>query len=67
MNKDEAKGKFDEVKGKVKQGVGDLTDDQDLKDEGAADEAGGKVQGGFGKVRRKVGDAIEDVGKNVKR
>ncbi len=67
MNKDEAKGKFDEVKGKVKQSVGDLTDDQDLKDEGAADEAGGKVQGGFGKARRKVGDALEDVGKNVKR
>jgi uncharacterized protein YjbJ (UPF0337 family) len=67
MNKDEAKGKFDEVKGKVKQGVGDLTDDQDLKDEGAADELGGKVQGGYGKARRKVGDAIEDVGKDVKR
>jgi uncharacterized protein YjbJ (UPF0337 family) len=67
MNKDEAQGKFDEVKGKVKQGVGDLTDDEDLKNEGAADELGGKVQGGYGKARRKIGDAIEDVGKDVKR
>jgi uncharacterized protein YjbJ (UPF0337 family) len=67
MNKDEVKGKLDEVKGRVKQGVGDLTDDEKLKDEGAADELGGKVQGGFGKARRKVGDAIEDMGKDVKR
>jgi len=67
MNKDEAKGKLDEIKGRVKQGVGDLTDDQDLKNEGAADELGGKIQSGIGKARRKVGDAIEDVGKNVKR
>jgi len=37
-------GKMDEVKGKVKQAAGDLSDDKDLKSEGKADETGGKVK-----------------------
>jgi uncharacterized protein YjbJ (UPF0337 family) len=67
MNKDEFEGKADQIKGRVKQGVGDLTDDDRLKDEGVADEASGQVQEGFGKARRKVGDAIEDLGEKLKR
>jgi uncharacterized protein YjbJ (UPF0337 family) len=67
MNRDELEGKMDEVKGKVKQGVGRATDDERLEDEGVADEASGKVQGGLGKARRKVGEAIEDIGEDVKR
>lgn len=47
MNRDELEGKKDEIKGKVKQGVGDLTDNERLHDEGVADEASGKVQGGL--------------------
>lgn len=66
MNRDELEGKLDEAKGKVKQGVGDLTDNERLHDEGVADEASGKVQGGLGKARRKVGEAIEDVGDRLK-
>jgi uncharacterized protein YjbJ (UPF0337 family) len=67
MNQDELKGKADQVKGKVKQAVGDLTDDPELHGEGRADEAAGKVQQGIGTARRKVGEAIEDVGKTLKR
>jgi uncharacterized protein YjbJ (UPF0337 family) len=67
MNRDELDGKVDEVKGKVKQGVGRATDNPELHDEGVADEASGKVQGGLGKARRKVGEAIEDIGEDVKR
>lgn len=67
MNKDELDGKMDQVKGKVKQGVGDATDNERLHDEGVADEAGGEVQEGFGRGRRKVGDAIKDLGDNIKR
>jgi uncharacterized protein YjbJ (UPF0337 family) len=37
-------GKLDEMKGRVKEAVGDLTDDQDLKDSGEADKAAGKVK-----------------------
>ena len=67
MNKDELDGKAEALKGRVKQGVGDLTDNDKLHDEGVADQAAGKVQEGFGKARRKVGDAIEDVGDKIKK
>jgi uncharacterized protein YjbJ (UPF0337 family) len=67
MNRDELEGKADQLKGKVKQGVGDLTDNDRLHDEGVADEAAGDVQEGYGKARRKVGEAIEDLGENIKK
>ena len=37
-------GTIDETKGRVKEAVGDLTDDQKLKDEGKVDRASGKVK-----------------------
>jgi uncharacterized protein YjbJ (UPF0337 family) len=67
MNRDEIDGKADQLKGKIKQAAGDLTDDAELHDEGVADEAAGNVQEGFGRGRRKVGDAIEDIGEKIKR
>ena len=67
MNKDELKGKFEQVKGKAKQTVGDLTDDEDLYGEGQADEAKGELREGTGRVRRKIGEVIEDAGKKLKR
>jgi uncharacterized protein YjbJ (UPF0337 family) len=67
MNQDELKGKADQLKGRVKQGVGDLTDNERLHDEGVADEAGGDVQEGLGRARRKVGETIEDIGEDIKR
>lgn len=66
-NKDEAKGRADQIKGKVKQGVGDMTDDERLRDEGEADEAAGKVQEGIGKARRKVGETLNDLGDKIGR
>ena len=56
MNRDEFDGKTEQVKGKIKQGVGDLTDNERLHDEGVADEA-----------KRKVGEAIEDLGDKIKK
>jgi uncharacterized protein YjbJ (UPF0337 family) len=67
MNRDEFEGKGDQLKGKIKQAAGDLTDDEQLHDEGVADEAAGDVQEGFGRGRRKVGEAIEDLGDKIKR
>ncbi len=67
MNRDELNGKTDQLKGKLKQATGDLTDNQKLHDEGVADEAAGKVEEGFGRGRRKVGEAIEDLGEKLKR
>jgi len=66
-NNDEVKGKADQAKGRVKEAVGDLKNDQQLHDEGVADEAAGRVQESFGKGKRKVGEAIEDLGKDVKK
>ncbi len=67
MNRDEIDGKGEQIKGKVKKGVGDLTGDEKLRNEGVADEAAGDVQEGFGRGRRKVGEAIEDLGDKLKR
>ena len=67
MNKDEFDGKVEQAKGKLKQAAGDLTDDQQLHDEGVADEVAGDVQEGFGRGRRKVGEAIEDLGESLKK
>jgi len=66
MNKDEVRGKVDRLKGRVKQDVGDLTNDQQLHDEGVADEAAGNVEEGFGKARRKVGEALHEVAHKIK-
>jgi uncharacterized protein YjbJ (UPF0337 family) len=66
-NKDEIEGKFDQAKGKVKEGVGRAVDDRELENEGRADNTGGKVQEGFGTARRKVGEAIDDIGDAIKR
>ena len=67
MNRDELEGKGEQIKGKVKQAAGDLTDNEQLHGEGVADEAAGNVQEGFGTARRKVGEAIEDLGDKIKR
>ena len=67
MNRDELNGKGEQLKGKLKQAAGDLTDNERLHDEGVADEASGDVQEGFGRGRRKVGEAIEDLGNKLKR
>ena len=66
-NQDELKGKAREATGKVKQVVGDATDNESLVGEGIADEVIGKTQEGFGKARRKAGDAIEELGEDLKR
>jgi uncharacterized protein YjbJ (UPF0337 family) len=67
MNRDELEGKKESLKGKAKQAVGDLTDNERLHDEGVADEAAGDTQEAIGRGRRKVGEAIEDLGEKIKR
>jgi uncharacterized protein YjbJ (UPF0337 family) len=67
MNRDELEGKAEQIKGKMKQAAGDLTDDEQLHGEGVEDEAAGNVQEGYGKIRRKAGEAIEDLGNKLKR
>jgi uncharacterized protein YjbJ (UPF0337 family) len=67
MNRDELEGQARQVKGKVKKAAGDLSDNERLHDEGAADEVVGEAQESVGRARRKIGEAIEDFGEDLKR
>jgi uncharacterized protein YjbJ (UPF0337 family) len=66
MNRNEIDGKVDQLKGNIKEKVGEATDNERLRDEGVADQAAGEVEEGFGKARRKVGDALHDVAHKIK-
>lgn len=55
---DKAKGLGNEVAGKVKQGVGDATDDPMLEQEGRAQERRGEAQNLKGKVKGALGDKV---------
>ena len=50
--KDQAKGKFHEVKGKVKEKVGRATNNPHLEAEGQDEKIGGKVQKKIGQVEK---------------
>ncbi|HET7489350.1 MAG TPA: CsbD family protein [Acidimicrobiales bacterium] len=50
---------FDEMKGRVKEAAGDLTDDERLEREGKVDKTTGKVKEGVGNVADKVKDALD--------
>jgi uncharacterized protein YjbJ (UPF0337 family) len=51
-------GEVDRAKGHVKQAVGELTGDEDLKREGEIDESSGKAQEAVGKVADKAKDMV---------
>ncbi len=53
--KDKAKGKFHEVKGKVKEKVGQVTNDPDLEAEGQGEKIGGKILKKIGQVEKVLG------------
>ena len=61
-NSDGMEGKFDRAKGKVKEGFGDLTDNERLQAEGEADQVEGATQETWGKFKRGVGDTVDAVG-----
>jgi uncharacterized protein YjbJ (UPF0337 family) len=49
---------IDDVKGRVKEAAGDLTDDDGLKREGKVDQVSDKVKGAVDDVKDKVGDIL---------
>jgi uncharacterized protein YjbJ (UPF0337 family) len=53
---DKLDGSFHELKGTIKEGIGNLTNDRDLKAEGKAEKKAGKVQ-------QRIGHAKESVAK----
>lgn len=52
-------GEFDQLKGRVKQAAGDLTDDKDMKREGQKDELAGKTKDKVDKVADKVREGVD--------
>jgi uncharacterized protein YjbJ (UPF0337 family) len=49
----------DQAKGRIKQAVGDLTDNKDLKREGKADEHAGKAKQAVSDVKEKADHLID--------
>jgi uncharacterized protein YjbJ (UPF0337 family) len=49
---------MDDAKGRVKEAAGDLTDNEDLKNEGKVDRASGKVKDTVGGVADKAKDLL---------
>jgi len=56
---DKAKGTANQAIGKVKQGVGEATDDPALKGEGKVQEAKGDLQKGIGKAKDAIKKAAD--------
>jgi uncharacterized protein YjbJ (UPF0337 family) len=50
----EIAGKIHEVKGKIKEKVGHLTNDPDLEAEGVGEQVGGKVQKKIGQLEKVI-------------
>lgn len=55
---DKFDNKAEEISGKAKETVGDVTDDDELKAEGSADEVKSKA--------KQAGEKVKDLGKDVK-
>lgn len=59
--------RMDDVKGRVKQAAGDLTDDEDLKREGRVDQAGAKVKGKLKDAQQEGADLVDEAKKKLHR
>lgn len=61
MNTTSLKGKWNEVKGKLKQEYADLTDDDLLYEEGKEDEFYGRIQQKVGKTKDEIKKMIAEI------
>lgn len=59
MNEDQFKGKWSQVKGKMKQEYADLTDNDLMYVEGKSDELLGRLQEKTGKTKEQLKDQID--------
>lgn len=60
-NQDRTEGKMDEVVGRGKSALGDLTGDDQKQAEGERDQAKGEAKQGLADVKDTVNDAVEKV------
>ena len=57
----------DDLKGRVKEAAGDLTDNERLKREGKADQIEGKIKDMVDEARDKIEDAVDKVRDKIDR
>lgn len=50
----------DEMKGRIKEAAGAITDDKDLKREGKVDKAAGKAKDAVDRTKERVKDAVNN-------
>lgn len=54
MNKDQVKGRAEEVAGRVKKVTGKVVGNKDLEQRGRVEEATGRVRAGYGDAKREI-------------
>lgn len=62
MDKLETKGTWNDIKGRLKQAYGDLTDDDLIREEGEDDQFIGRIQKRLGKSRDEVRKILREFG-----
>ncbi|WP_114556424.1 CsbD family protein [Bacillus sp. PF5] len=58
--KEQVKGKFEKKKGQVKEGIGEVTEDRELKNEGKWEKTKGTIKEKVGKVKQKISDELDN-------
>lgn len=59
--RDNVEGTFDRATGHAKEAVGDLTGDEQLRNEGKLDQAKGQLEHGVGEIKDRVADTVDDL------
>ncbi len=59
MDRDRVEGPVKEAGGKVKEELGDMTDDERTEAEGQMDQVEGKIQNEWGETKDNVRDALD--------
>ena len=61
MNQDQAKGKWDQIKGRAKKAWGELTDDDFKRAEGSVDKLYGVIQQRFGDTKEAIKNKLDEL------
>jgi len=67
MNRDQVKGRWEQIKGSAKQLWGNLTDDDFTRAEGSADKLYGIIQERFGDTKEAIKTKLDRLDRNIKR
>ena len=59
MNKDQVKGRVEEVAGEVKKVTGKVVGNKNLEQKGRAEEIGGKARAGYGDAKNEVKNELK--------